>query len=117
MTWSLSVRECMLFLIREIQRGNHRATNPMNATRWVGAAGTAAMAVPNEEMHIDKSSSSSSEPSDRFDQSESEEEEETELSEAPSDLSDAFGESEPEQVEDTELSEALLWEYGILIRH
>jgi len=87
----------MLFLIREIQRGNHRATNSMNVTRWVGAAG---MAVQNEEMHIDESSSSSSEPGGRFGQSEPEEDENTELSEAPSGLSDPFGESEQGQEED-----------------
>jgi hypothetical protein len=61
----VSVRECMLFLIREI-RGNHRATNSMNARRWVDAMRMAEMAFQNEEMHIDESSSNSSEHSDHL---------------------------------------------------
>ena len=48
----VSVRGCMLFLIREIQRGNHRATNSMNVRRWTDAMRMAEMAFQNEEMHI-----------------------------------------------------------------
>lgn len=87
----VSVRECMLFLIREIEQGNHRATNSMSASRWVDSMRMAEMAFQNEDMHIDESSSSS-ESSDQSDP----EEKETNLIEAPSDLPDPVGVEEEE---------------------
>jgi hypothetical protein len=95
----VSVRECFLFFAQEIQKGDHKATNTMNAREWVGMR---SKALRIENFHIDEPSSSDndnhSDGSQRVD--ESYREESSDLSEPLSNISDPFSESD-EKGEDT----------------